>query len=242
MSRGTRTLGTGAVRTSSRSKRDEILRSATAHFGENGFEDTKLADVAAAVGIGSTALYHYFESKLHCLYVIMADGVGEFRTEFDRNVGAHEDYIDALLAVLRGNYELSDQDVLRNRVLVAEQGLVSVRRTSPREEEARTLVRARIRDLEFTWATFLVRGMEQSVLVEADPRLLARALLGLYNSIWHWYRPLGQVSLEEVTEFFMARQLAVLGLPQELANGDRSALPAPAGTARRTPGRRQSTR
>ena len=127
------------------------------------------------MGIGSTALYHYFESKLHCLCVIMADGVGEFRTEFDRNVGAHEDYIDALLAVFRGNYELSDQDVLRNRVLVAEQGLVSVRRTSPREEEARTLVRARIRDLEFTWATFLVRGMEQSVLVEADPRLLARA-------------------------------------------------------------------
>ena len=193
------------------------------------------------MGIGSTALYHYFESKLHCLYVIMADGVGEFRTEFDPNVGAHEDYIDALLAVLRGNYELSDQDVLRNRVLVAEQGLVSVRRTSPREEEARTLVRARIRDLEFTWATFLVRGMEQSVLVEADPRLLARALLGLYNSIWHWYRPRGQLSLEEVTEFFMARQLAVLGLPQGLANGDRSALRAPAGAARRTRGRPQST-
>jgi AcrR family transcriptional regulator len=242
LARGTHTRDPGAVRTSSRSKRDEILRTATAYFGRNGYEATKLADVAAAVGIGSTALYHYFESKLHCLYVIMADGVGEFRTEFDRNVGAHEDYVDALLAVLRGNYELSDQDVLRNRVLVAEQGLVSVRRTSPREEEARTLVRARIRDLEFSWATFLVRGMEQGVLREADPRLLTRALLGVYNSIWHWYRPHGQVSLEEVSEFFMVRQLAVLGLPPELAEGNRSALGASAGTARRTRGRRQSTR
>jgi TetR/AcrR family transcriptional regulator, cholesterol catabolism regulator len=246
LARGTRTGDTGAVRTSSRSKRDEILRTATAHFGENGYEATKLADVAAAVGIGSTALYHYFESKLHCLYVIMADALGQVRAEFDHNVGAHEDYVDALLAALRGKYELSDQDVLRNRVLVAEQGLVSVRGTSPREEEARTLVRARIRDLELTWATFLVRGMEQGVLREADPRLLTRALLGLYNSIWHWYRPRGQVSLEEVTEFFMARQLAVLGLPPELADGNRSALPASAGTARaatrRTRGRRQSAR
>ena len=98
-----------------------------------------------------------------------------------------------LLAVLRGSYDLSEQDVMRNRVLVAEQGLVGVRRTSPREEEARTLARARIRDIEFTWATFLVRGMEQGILPEADPRLMTRALLGLYNSIWHWYRPHGAI-------------------------------------------------
>ena len=111
---------------SSRSKRDEILRTATAYFGEYGYEATKLADVAAAVGIGSTALYHYFESKLHCLYVIMADALGFFRSEFDLHTSAHEDYIDALLAVLRASYDLSDQDVLRNRVLVAEQGLVGV--------------------------------------------------------------------------------------------------------------------
>ena len=133
--------------------------------------------------------------------------------------------------------------MLRNRVLVAEQGLVGVRRTSPREEEARTLARARIRDVEFSWATFLVRGMEQGLLPEADPRLLARALLGLYNSIWHWYRPRGQVGLEEVTEFFLRRQLAVLGLPPELADGDRIQRPAVTGksaaTTRAARGRRR---
>ena len=242
----TRRRDTGAAGTSSRSKRDEILRTATAYFGENGYEATKLADVAAAVGIGSTALYHYFESKLHCLYVIMADALGFFRTEFDIRTNQHDDYLDALMAVLRGAYELNEQDILRNRVLVAEQGLVAVRRTSPREEEARTLARARIRDVEFTWATFLVRGMEQDILPEADPRLLTRALLGLYNSIWHWYRPRGQVSLDEVTEFYIRRQLAVLGLPPALADGDRSAIPTVAGKAasssRGARGRRRTTR
>ena len=134
----------------------------------------------------------------------------------------------------------------------AEQGLLGVRRTSPREEEARTLARARIRDVEFTWATFLVRGMEQGLLPESDPRLLTRALLGLYNSIWHWYRPRGQVSLEEVTEFFLRRQLEVLGLSPEFADGDRSAVRAAAGkggaggksgsTTRAARGRRRPTR
>src|SRR5262249_9020782 len=96
----------GAIGSSSRSKQDEILRTATAYFGEYGYEATKLADVAAAVGIGSTALYHYFESKLHCLYVILADALGVFRTEFDRQSSAHEDFIEALLATLRGSYDL----------------------------------------------------------------------------------------------------------------------------------------
>ena len=211
------------VGTSSRSKRAEILSIATAYFGEHGYEDTKWADVAAAVGIGSTALYHYFESKLHCLYVIMADTLEWFQSDFDRVTGEHDDYLEALLAVMHAAYELTDQEVLRNRLLVAEQGLVGIRRSSPREEEARELARARTRDLEFAWGTFLARGMQQGVLPEADPRLLTRAVLGLYNSIWHWYRPRGTTPLTEVADFFMRRQLAVVGLPPELVDGPVSA-------------------
>ena len=38
-------------------------------------------------------------------------------------------------------------------------------------------------------------------------------MLGLYNSVWHWYRPRGGLSLDEVRDFFVARCLAVAGLP-----------------------------
>jgi TetR/AcrR family transcriptional regulator, cholesterol catabolism regulator len=205
-------------RGSSRGKRDEILARAVEFFGQEGYEDTKWADVAAAVGIGSTALYHYFESKLHCLYVIMADALEFFQRDFETITGGSDDFLDALVAVLRSGYELTEHDVLRMRVLVAEQGLVGIRRSSPREEEARELARARTRDLEFLWATFLVRGMQQGVLPETDPRLLARAVLGLNLSVWHWYRPRGTLSLEDLSDFFVRRQLTVLGLPPEAAD------------------------
>jgi AcrR family transcriptional regulator len=218
-------------RTSSRSKRAGILETAAAYFGEHGYEDTKWADVAAAVGIGSTALYHYFESKLHCLYVIMADTLESFQNDFERITNEHDDFLEALLAVLRSTFDLSDQEVLRLRVLVAEQGLVGIHRTSPREEEARNLARARTRDLEFAWGTFLTRGMEQGILPEADPRLLARAVLGLYNSVFHWYRPRGTVSLDEVADFFIRRELAVLGLSPDLLDGKPKARRTPAKAA-----------
>jgi TetR/AcrR family transcriptional regulator, cholesterol catabolism regulator len=44
-------------------KRAEILAAATERFGRDGYEHTKWADIAADVGVGPTALYHYFESK-----------------------------------------------------------------------------------------------------------------------------------------------------------------------------------
>jgi AcrR family transcriptional regulator len=200
---------------STRSKRAEILATATEYFGRHGYEYTKWADVASAVGVGSTALYHYFESKLHCLYEIQAEAVGADREKFDRVTSGHDDFVDALRAVLEAAFDLTDHEVLRNRVLVSEQALVGLRRTSPREEEARVLARSRMRDLEFAWATFLSRGMHQGAIPEADPRLLARAILGLYNSVWHWYRPRGRLNLQEVGEFYVARCLAVAGVALE---------------------------
>ena len=60
-------------------KRQEILAAATERFGRDGYEHTKWADIAGDVGVGPTALYHYFESKQHCLYEIMGEAIEEFR-------------------------------------------------------------------------------------------------------------------------------------------------------------------
>ncbi len=211
--------GTGSQRPrkSPRGKRDDILAVATTLFGRDGYEDSKWADVASAVGIGSTALYHYFESKLHCLYVIMAEALATYLRNFEQITKESADYPAAMVAVLRREYDLTEQEVLRNRLLIAEQALVGVHRDSPREEEARQLARARTRELEFAWATFLARAMEQRVIPEADPRLLTRAVLGLHSSVWHWYRPDGTLPLDKVSAFYVPRCLAVLGLPPELA-------------------------
>jgi AcrR family transcriptional regulator len=200
---------------SPRNKRTEILRVATDHFGQFGYEDTRWADVAAEVGVGSTALYHYFESKLHCLYVIMADAIEEFRADF-ASLTDSVDFIDGSEAVFRSSFELDDHAVQRLRVLVAEQGLVGLDRKLPREEEARQAARARTQDLEFAWALHLSRGMAQGVIPQADPKLMAQAVLGLSNSIWHWYRPGGLLSLEQLAEFFIPRLRAILGI--EAAN------------------------
>jgi AcrR family transcriptional regulator len=196
-------------------KRAEILAAATQRFGRDGYEHTKWADVASDVGIGPTALYHYFESKQHCLYVIMDEAIGDFQRRFTAITSETPDPLAALAAVLYDCFDLTEQDIMRNRVLVSEQGLLGVRRPSPREEEARRAARSRARELEFAWASHHAGAMRAGALPKSDPRLLSRALLGLYNSVWQWYRPDGIHGLRSIADFFHGRALAMIGIGPE---------------------------
>jgi AcrR family transcriptional regulator len=198
-------------RPSPRNKRAEIVAVATEYFGENGYEDTKWADVASAVGLGPTALYHYFESKQQCLFEILAEAIEDFHAEFLRLSAAGE-FATALPAVLRSGFDLSDREVRRSRLLVAEQGLVRHPRRAPREEAARQRAYANGKAYEAAWRDFLARGMEAQAIPAADPQLLARLTIGAYNSAWQWYRPDGLLDLRQVSDFYLPRLLAIVGL------------------------------
>jgi TetR/AcrR family transcriptional regulator, cholesterol catabolism regulator len=193
-------------------RRAEILDAAIERFGRDGYENTKWAEIADDVGIGPTALYHYFDSKQHCLYVILDDALTELHQRFDAITASHDDPRDALRAVCADCFELSEHEVMRNRVLVAEQALLSGEASSPREEQARVAGRGKTRALELAWTRFLEDAMSNGEIPKRDPRMLARAMLGLYNSIWHWYRPDQTLLLATIAEFFTARMLAVAGV------------------------------
>ena len=111
-------------------------------FGREGYEDSKWADVAESVGIGSTALYHYFESKLHCLYETERRRARAEAERLERITGEPRSSRTRFVAVLTEAFDLSEREI-QARPLVSEQVLVGVHRTSAREEEARQLARER---------------------------------------------------------------------------------------------------
>src|SRR4051794_41190839 len=77
-------------------KRRDILDAATRRFGADGYEHTKWADIAADVGVGPTALYHYFESKQHCLFVIMDQALVDLGGRLRDLTAANRDPLGAL--------------------------------------------------------------------------------------------------------------------------------------------------
>ncbi|QYJ03587.1 TetR family transcriptional regulator [Nocardioides panacisoli] len=182
-----------------RSKRRVILETAVDNFGAVGFEHTKWATVAEQVGIGQTALYHYFESKVHCLLTIMSAELERSLERARKAAANHESPVDQLQAAVASAFDVTPREALQARILLSHQDLLVAPRSSEREESERQRSRELVREVEHEWAELLRRGMDDGSFVDRDERVEVRLVLGLVNSVWRWYRPQGPQSLEDIS-------------------------------------------
>src|SRR5690606_10528447 len=161
--------------------------------------------------LGQTALYHYFESKSHCLLTIM-------RMELDQSLARVREATDgikdpekALAAAITSAYEgASPRDALQRRILQNHMDLLSTPRQSEREEAERQRSRELVREIEAEWAALIRRGIKAGVFAKQDAHLATRLVLGLVVSIWRWYRPGGPLSLDQITEMVKNASLKML--------------------------------
>jgi AcrR family transcriptional regulator len=193
-----------------RSKRAAILREAVEAFGEVGYEHTKWSTVADRVGIGQTALYHYFESKAHCLLTIMHL---ELQSSWDTFKQATEGLppAQALPAAVASAYRVTEHEGLQRRILHNHIDLLATPRASAREEQERLASRALVQQIERDWAALLERGMRAGAFPRRDSQTMGRAVLGLVVSVWDWYRPGGPITLDQVSEFLQGCVARLVG-------------------------------
>lgn len=184
-----------------RSKRAAILQAAVEQFGEDGYEATKWSVVADRVGIGQTALYHYFESKAHCLLTIMRIELQQSHDRFVEATAGTTSAGQSLHDSLEHSYDLTELEVLQVRVLVANVSILGNRRKSKKEETERLAARRLVSQIERDWTALLQRGMDEGEFPVRDAHFLAQMVLGLVVSVWRWYRPNGPLTLDDVRSF-----------------------------------------
>ncbi|QFU91079.1 TetR/AcrR family transcriptional regulator [Amycolatopsis sp. YIM 10] len=182
-----------------RSKRPAILAAAVECFGDVGYEATKWSDIAARVGIGHTALYHYFESKAHCLLTIMRLGLRNSDAAFREATAAAPTSLAGLRAAAAAAYAISPQEVQQNRILQANIALLANERASKREETERRACRELVVRIERNWAELIEQGIARGEFPPQDSLIMARSLLGLIVGVWRWYRPDGPQDLATIS-------------------------------------------
>jgi len=183
---------------SARSKRPSIVAAAVDRFGSDGYEHTKWAAIADDVGIGQTALYHYFESKAHCLLTIMRTELTQSLERFQRVTGGEEDPTEALRLAVLSAYEGSPRDALQRRILQNHVDLLGTPRPSEKEEQERQKSRALVREIEEAWTELILRGVRSGAFTDRDPQMSARMVLALIVGVWRWYRPGGKYKLDKI--------------------------------------------
>lgn len=194
------TVGTGIRRESPRSKRTRILSAAIDHFGKVGYEHTKWASIADEVGIGQTALYHYFESKGHCLLTIMRLELADSAERFSAATQDTSDPETALRAAVTASLTATPIDALQRRILQNHMDLLATERQSAKEEAERLQCRELVHSIEVDWTSLIADGMESGQFTKSDPNMQARLVLALIVSVWRWYRPDGTLTIDEIVE------------------------------------------
>jgi AcrR family transcriptional regulator len=184
-----------------RSKRALILRAAIESFGDDGFEHTKWASVADKVGIGQTALYHYFESKVHCLLTIMSSELERSAAAFATAVEGRETPTDELRAAVKAALDVGPREVLQARILQSHMDLLASPRQSKREEAERQHARELVRQVEHNWLDLVERGVASGDFADRDAFQTSHMMLAMILSVWRWYREGGALSNEDVREF-----------------------------------------
>lgn len=160
----------------------ELLDKATGLFAEKGYETTTLQDVADAVGVSRSALYHYVSSKEDLLKMLvekigleLADSLKALRARTD--ISSEAKLRELTDVLVRQRAESPSQF----RVLDQSESVVP-EPLRTRHREARRVVLSELSGL-------IEDGIEAGDFKPVDPRVAAFTVLGMCNWVAWWYYP-----------------------------------------------------
>lgn len=181
---------------------DDILSRAATLFSRRGYHAVGIRDLAEAVGLSTSTLYHYYATKQDILFAI----ISRFLTEFSARLGAG--LRDASVPP-RQRLEQAVTEHIHLTVTRSEELLVGspvLNALSPQQQARIAAMRREYRDAV---RDVIAQGVAAGEFHVGDPLLTAMAMLDMLDGIRSWYHVDGPLSLTELTARYRAFALAL---------------------------------
>ena len=183
-------------------QRDAILRAAARLFRERGFADTGMRDIAQAADLSAANLYHYFDGKNDLLVYCQ-----------DR---ALDRMLEAVAAARRASPTAGERLRLiftaHLRTLLDDiEGATAHLQIESLPPPMRTVIVKKRDRYEQALRRVIADGVRSGELVDMNPAIVARAMLGAMNWTVTWFRPEGADTAEAVGDVisrFLVRGIA----------------------------------
>ena len=176
-------------------QRSDIIQAAAQIFRHKGFHATSMQEIADAVKLQKSSLYHHVPSKQDILLAIL------------------DKALDLLIADMQAvvQSDLLPEEKLRRAVhvyvdrLTADADLATVLLIEHRslEPELKTGHIKRRDRYEALWRQLIEEGMQQGAFRQMDPKVAGFALLGVQNWMLTWYRKGGGMQAAEFADQFV---------------------------------------
>jgi AcrR family transcriptional regulator len=192
---------TGARRGRPGHDREAVLGAAVALFNQQGYDATSIGDVADALGVTKSAVYHHVASKEELLAGALDEALEHLESAVNVAGRLEHSAVDRLRAVVRQSVE----------VLVAHQPAVTLLLRVRGNTATEVAALERRRQIDRRFAGLVRAAVENGALRDdLDPEAVSRLLFGMVNSLTEWYRSGGSMSGPQLADTIV--QLAFEGL------------------------------
>lgn len=174
-------------------RRLEILRAAGRTFRTRGFAETGMRDIAAAADLSPANLYNYFRGKDEILFFCQDNSLDRMLIALDKARRRRATAAEKLRLVIASHLRcvLDEVEGSAAHFLSA---------TLPAPLQRRLLAK---RDrYEDGVRQLIASGIRSGELIEGDPALATRAILGALNSSVLWFRPEGSLTATDIAGEF----------------------------------------
>ena len=193
--------------------REEILQRASLLFYERGYGATSIRDIAEAVGLSSSTMYHHFANKQDVLYAI----VSRFMTDFvEATVPVLRDTTvspaERMRRIVRLHIEISDER--RPELLIGNPIRYAL---GPAQREHATALQIAYHDAV---RDTIAEGCRTGEFRAEDVSMTTMAILDMLNGIREWYSPAGRLGRDEVITRYTGLVFTMLGADQAQDGAD----------------------
>ncbi|MDS1269888.1 TetR/AcrR family transcriptional regulator [Lipingzhangella sp. LS1_29] len=157
-----------------------MLRTAVELFNEQGYEGTSMEDLARALGVTKSAIYHHVPGKEALLGQSLDRALDALFAVLEDSAGTTGSAMERLEYVLLRSVRVLDAELPHVTLLLRVRGNTEVERRALR----------RRREFDHRITELVRAGMDSGeVRCDLDPAVASRLLFGMVNSTVEWYRP-----------------------------------------------------
>lgn len=172
--------------------KEKLIKTAIELFSARGFRGTSIRDIAQAMGMSISNIYHYFGNKEGLLLAILEHSSKTLVEKLHEVAGQDSDPLDRFKELVVTHMRLSESYKKEARIFFLDEEHLS--------EEGTVVNRQIQKDILLIYRNQLRALQDAGYLGERNSTILAFNILGVINWQLRWYRPDGPLTMDQVTE------------------------------------------
>lgn len=183
--------------------REQLIDIAAELFDRKGYVQTSINDIARTIGLGRSAVYHYFRNKEEILAALV---------ESEALAPSHQlqDLIDTPDLTPTERLRKAIVDGTSRRLSEGSRFILLARLEAQIPDELGPIYNKGRRDIYNFYVRCITEGIATREFRAVDPKIAAFAVIGMANWTSRWYSPSGARSPQEIAEIIADMALHAL--------------------------------